>query len=286
MAKAIYTGVDNVARKVTQSYVGVNGVSRKVKSGYAGVENVARQCLSGGTPISESGLAVGDSVFVNVDGVATEFIIVQMGLPSPSSPYDWVGDEYIADGVWLLSKDIMYKDQFNTAYSYFQNNSYTDSDLDTYVNGNGFLGLLDVNIQNIIKYVTIPIHDGVGNSGSTQVVGVTRKIFILSYTEVGAAVSNAAIGGYEVFVPSNDGSALEYFKDGKASDRIAYYNSTATAWLTRTPPTDSDTSIWQVSASGNVYANGQASYLSSSGVRPAFIIPSDTLVDSNFNVIA
>lgn len=48
MAKAIYNGVDNVARKVKQSYVGVSNVARKVKSGYIGVDNVARECFSSG----------------------------------------------------------------------------------------------------------------------------------------------------------------------------------------------------------------------------------------------
>ena len=46
MAKAIYNGVANVARKVKESYAGVNNVSRKVKRGYIGVDNVARHCYS------------------------------------------------------------------------------------------------------------------------------------------------------------------------------------------------------------------------------------------------
>ena len=43
MAKNIYIGVDNVARKVKQPYIGVDNVARKVKSGFVGVDNVARQ---------------------------------------------------------------------------------------------------------------------------------------------------------------------------------------------------------------------------------------------------
>lgn len=43
MSKAIYTGVNNVARKVKQPYVENNLVARKAKSGWVGVANVARQ---------------------------------------------------------------------------------------------------------------------------------------------------------------------------------------------------------------------------------------------------
>lgn len=47
MAKAIYEGVDGVARKVKNAYEGVGNVARKVKAGYIGVGGVARQFFSG-----------------------------------------------------------------------------------------------------------------------------------------------------------------------------------------------------------------------------------------------
>lgn len=46
MAKAIYTGVGNVAHKVKKLYVGVDGKARKVKKAYVGVNGVARQFYS------------------------------------------------------------------------------------------------------------------------------------------------------------------------------------------------------------------------------------------------
>ena len=42
MAKAVYIGVNNKARKVKQIYVGVNNKARRVKKGYIGVGGVAR----------------------------------------------------------------------------------------------------------------------------------------------------------------------------------------------------------------------------------------------------
>lgn len=49
MAKGIYVGVDNIARKVKKMYVGVDGVAHKVKKVYVGDENgKARLAWSGG----------------------------------------------------------------------------------------------------------------------------------------------------------------------------------------------------------------------------------------------
>lgn len=44
MAKGMYIGIDDTARKVNGMYVGVDGVARKVKKGYIGVDGVA-QCF-------------------------------------------------------------------------------------------------------------------------------------------------------------------------------------------------------------------------------------------------
>ena len=48
MAKRIYVGVADKARKVAKVYVGVNGVARKIKKAYIGIGGVARPCFSSG----------------------------------------------------------------------------------------------------------------------------------------------------------------------------------------------------------------------------------------------
>ena len=48
MAKGLYIGVDNKARKVKKIYIGVNGVAREVKAAYVGVDNLARLCYKKG----------------------------------------------------------------------------------------------------------------------------------------------------------------------------------------------------------------------------------------------
>ena len=46
--KALYIGVDGVARKVKKAYIGVDNVARKVKKMYLGVGGIARCIFSGG----------------------------------------------------------------------------------------------------------------------------------------------------------------------------------------------------------------------------------------------
>jgi hypothetical protein len=48
MAKGLYVGVSNVARKVKKAYVGVGDVARKVKKIYIGVNGVARLAYASG----------------------------------------------------------------------------------------------------------------------------------------------------------------------------------------------------------------------------------------------
>lgn len=56
MAKAVYYGIGDVARKVKKMYYGVNGVARKVKKGYIGVNGVARLFFSGEGKLSLYGM--------------------------------------------------------------------------------------------------------------------------------------------------------------------------------------------------------------------------------------
>lgn len=46
MAKQIYVGVADKARRVAKAYIGVDGVARKIKKAYIGIGGVARPCLS------------------------------------------------------------------------------------------------------------------------------------------------------------------------------------------------------------------------------------------------
>lgn len=266
MAKAQYVGVNDVARKVKQPYIGVNGVARKVKNGYVGVGGVARQYFSSGTPISK--LSVGASVYMNVSGVRKEFIVVNQGLPSAS--YD-----SSCNGTWLLMKELYEKRVWDSS-----DNDYRNSDIHTYLGGT-FLGLFDSGIRSIIKQVKIPYHSGTGTSGGVYVGagGLSTKIFLLSGYEVGWTTSNST--RFPV-----DGACLTYFKGTAARDakRIAYYKGTASLWWLRSPNKSNTTTACNVDVDGVYNYNYMCS--SSQGMRPALVLPSEAVVDDQFNIIA
>ena len=213
-----------------------------------------------------STLAVGSSVYLNVGGVKKEFLVVHQGLPS--SLYD-----ASCDGTWLLMKDIYENRQWNSSDS----NVYETSTVNTYLNG-PFLGLFDSNIQGIIKQVKIPYRKG-GGSGTDQsgANGLSAKIFLLSINEVGWTTSDSS------YFPV-DGAKLDYFtaSSGGNSKRIAYLNGSAVSWGLRSPFTLSNLYALLVLSSGAFNAD-YASY--SYGIRPALVLPSDTLVDDSGNVV-
>lgn len=61
MAKALYDGVNGIARKVTKKYDGVDGVARNVKKAYEGVNGVARQYFMSGVTWKKFSCAVTDA---------------------------------------------------------------------------------------------------------------------------------------------------------------------------------------------------------------------------------
>lgn len=212
-----------------------------------------------------STLAVGSSVYLNVGGVRKEFLVVHQG--KPSSLYD-----SSCDGTWLLMKDCYEKRKWNS----WDSNVYETSDINTYLNG-PFFNLFDSNIQGIIKQVKIPYRNGGGNgSDKSGSDGLSCKVFLLSATEVGLSSQSN--------VPS-DGNKLDYFIDGMTSDAIArrnaYLGDVYVSWYLRSPWTMKTAYVWEVNTTGAGGPN--ASY--SSGIRPALVLPSTTLVDNSGNVV-
>ncbi len=259
MEKAIYNGVDNVARKVKTPYIGVNNVTRKVKGAYIGIDNVARQCLSGGTTISE--LSVGDSVYMNVNGVSKEFLVIHQGNPD-SSIYD-----SSCDGTWLLLKGVYTTMAFGDSIFYYESNIHS------YLN-NDFINLLDENIKNTIKQVKIPYTKRNLETYAYETFngsnGLLTKVFLLSYTELGFPNKE--------YTPI-EGVSLGYFENKSATDI-----SIGAAWWLRSIYTQfTGGNIYIIASNGKVSVDGYPSF--PYGVRPALILPSDTLMDSNFNVI-
>lgn len=214
-----------------------------------------------GTPLGD--LAVGSIVKLNVNGASNNFIVVHQGRPSTS--YDGS-----CDGTWLLMEDIYESRVWDRS-----NNDYANSDIHSYLN-NTFVNLFDSDIKSVIKQVKLPYTNDTGSGGSlaTGSSGISAKVFLLSYTEVGFSGSSNA---------NAEGSVLSYFNGAADSKRIGYLNGSATKWWLRSPKTGSTSGAWFVDSSGKASFR---SVTGSCGVRPALVLPSNTVyVDNNNNVI-
>ena len=265
-------GSSKVVTNYTYSPTGaltVDDTSVTVSYTDLGVTVSATQAISvsAGTPISS--LAVGSIVKVNENGSPVNYMIVQQGNPDISA-YD-----ASCDGTWLLRQDCAENRQWNST----NNNAYANSTIHSYLN-NTWINEYDSGTQGIIKQVKIPYVNGAGDSPiASGVNGLSCKIFLLSGYEVGFRQNDN-----EHF--PQDSVKLSYFEAGTGSSannkRIANLSGGAVLWWLRSPRADSTIAVWHVSNSGN---SGSDSCTRLCGIRPCFIIPSTTPVDSDNNII-
>ena len=203
-------------------------------------------------------LEVGSIVKLNINGTATDFIIIHQGNPD-SSIYD-----SSCDGTWLLMRDIYEKKALDKSY-----NIYSNSATHTYLN-NTFINLFDSSVRSAIKQVKLPYTTAKNSTTvATGSNGVSAKVFLLSYTEIGLA-RDSGIGV--------EGVALDYFNGAASAKRIAYFNGTATNWWVR--------SIYSSGMGGNIFisttgAYNKGSYTNLYGIRPALVLPSILSVSSD-----
>ena len=182
----------------------------------------------------------------------TDFILTNLGAPDSSYKN--------ANGAWLTQKGIYGEELFNSNNNQaYANSVFCDTKYD--FEGN-YLSNVDSKIQPYILTPTLPIAAGASIGATT----ITKKVFLLSITETGAATL------------SNDGSKLSYFSNNNS--RIAYYGNTneAAIWWTRSPSQGYSRGAQGVGTNGDWYDYDASD---SHGVRPTFIIDSSLLVDEN-----
>ena len=219
--------------------------------------------------IQASELAVGSTVKLMFTAAETDFIVVHKG--KPSSIYD---DS--CDGLWLLMKNVYQERQLNSNGT----NYYHSSELNTWLNGD-FLDLFDAAVKNAVKQVKIPcrMFSGRNLADLSGANGLSTKVFVLSCYELGWTKDN------NDYLPL-DGAKLDYFDAGTGSSanqkRIALYDGVANRHWTRSLYASGNDKyhIWNVWANGT-YGTATGSGEGYYGVRPALILPHNTIFDSN-----
>lgn len=252
---------------VTATYDGET-VSKEVDTSLSVAANVMFA-----VPISE--LLEGQSIWLKIDGVEKEFIIINQGIPSNHADYDET-----ANGTWVLAKDIY-------TNALWGSKSSSSSALQTYENctadttlSNTILPLFER--QDIFKEINLPITAVKYSflSPSYTHSKITRKIFLLSSEELGATDANI-----------NEGASCNYFTAGTTAEleakRIAY-NPSAGAnglWWTRSIYSSSSSYYARRYAVNETGGLGYGDCNTRWGIRPALVIKSDTLVDGNGKIV-
>lgn len=238
------TRINSTGYEIKSGRVLIDGTGYSIKKGRTLIDGTGYD-ISFGTPVGE--LDVGTSVYVDVDGVRTEFLVVHQGNPD-STHYD-----VSCSGTWVLMKDI---------YTLIKWSDYSGTKYADLTFGlvrplaQAFPSKLDVTIQDNL----IPI----------------KMIDTTSYTD---------ISGDKVFpLASYDISELEYFNDGVLSKRVAKYEGVATDYWLR-DSTGYGTDVQIITSTGALSITAAVNY--AKGFRPVYILnPTSLIADSDFNVIA
>ena len=259
------TLIGGTAYEVKSGKCLINGTAYAIQKGRTLINGTGYDiALVSGTPISA--LPVGSTVKIAVNGTLRDFLVVNQGIPSGSTLYD---DS--CNGTWLLMKDCYEQRQWHSWYS----NAYANSDIHSYLNGT-FLNLVDSKVQNIIKQVKIPYKTNGNGDNLSGSNGLSCKIFLLSGYET----------GWDYISYLNDGARLSYFESGTGTSavkkRIAYLNGTAVVWWLRSPQPNSGDNVYCIYSDGSELSTMENT---TRGVRPAFVLPSETMVADDGTIV-
>lgn len=185
-------------------------------------------------------------------------------------PYLVLTDDYNGN-VLLLRKHILNEVMiFNPNDRY--NGYYENCVIDKFLNEE-FINSFTPEMQKQIadSKIVITAKSSLGSCGEAT-TDINRKIFLLSYTELGLTKESIA---------TVEGKALKYFHNGPS--RIAYLETgVAAGWWLRTSYTVYDTTAWSV---GFDSTTGSVGVDHANGVRPAFCVDGKTSIEASEEVI-
>lgn len=180
-------------------------------------------------------------------------------------PFIVVTNDY--DGkTLLLRKEILELPRKYNTYD----SKYEYSSIDDFLNSEYIKTLTDQNLIILNTDIEITTESSIGFSGNDTTT-IARKIFLLSYTEI----------GYNVTVNvAKEGTPLQYFK--KNENRIAYLNCEPKEWWLRTPDTYYLSCVYYIGQNASIDI-GNA--FDEKGVRPAFCVSSDALIERREDIV-
>ena len=183
-------------------------------------------------------------------------------------PYLVLTDDY--NGNCLLLREYMLDEPMRVNPNGRFSAYYENSEIDKYLN-NEFLDKLSSEARNKIddSEIIITAKESLGVCG-TETKTIVRKIFLLSYAELGGKESSTNVA---------EGKQLNYFKSYES--RIAKFSSNEVdSWWLRTPNTWYDNVVCGVSIDGviGIAGVGGPGNDNLNGIRPAFCLSPNTKI--------
>lgn len=185
-------------------------------------------------------------------------------------PYLVLTSDYNGQAL-LLRKELLDEDHVFHEDGYGYASYYKESAIDRFLNEE-FVVLLEPKIQEAIvkSEIIITAKESIGKAGEETEM-IERKVFLLSYAELGFTLFGAAL---------KEGEALSYFENPEK--RIGYKNGVATGWLLRSPAVHYFNMASGINKEGGYGgANAEKAY----GVRPAFCLSNTLGVESRDDIV-
>ena len=156
--------------------------------------------------------------------------------------------------------------------SYEYGGYYEGSGIDDYLNSD-FFNKLGLSAQNAIldSEITITDKSSLGVTGNKTTI-ISRKIFLLSLTELNGAKSDASV---------SEGTALKFFADDYNRRAAVLPNGEECAYWTRTPETWETYTVFTIGKNG--VGSGSADI--ESGVRPAFCLKTSAEIEQRSDIV-
>lgn len=173
--------------------------------------------------------------------------------------------------VLLLREELLDEKHVFHEESYGCVSYYKDSTIDRFLNEE-YISLLEPKIQSAIidSEIVITAQKSIGRAGEA-IETIDRKVFLLSYAELGFTLFGAII---------KEGESLEYFRNPE--NRVAYKREVPTCWWLRTPEV-----CWFNVACGinEEVGCGTSPVINKHGVRPAFCLSNALLIEQSRDVL-
>lgn len=242
--------IGNEIKDIKGGKVLINGVVKDIKGGKVLIDGVVKD-IKFGTPLSE--LTEGTLAYVNEDGSPVAFYVAKHDYESGLN----------GAGRTLFVRKTFGDNDYGVWTANATRDGYENCNMDTWFTST-YLNKLDAGIQTLIGTTKIPCVRHLALDSYT----LERSVFTLSCTEYG--YGNVTIG-----TVAEEGTALPIASTLK-QDAIYQYVWTRSLVMEYTM-----SKAWYLKYNTiNIGA-----FTDSYWYRPAFTLPSDTLVDDNFNVI-